>query len=68
MKTIYEKNFIVVEAKATLANAVQNMLYSELIEVLIEGCKAKNITLAEYSINYLTTLVKNMDAEYFLSG
>lgn len=48
--------------------AVQNLIYPELILVLLEGCKAKNITLAEYSINYLTTLVKNMDGEYFLSG
>lgn len=68
IKTIYEKNFIVVEAKASLANAVQNLLYPEVIEVLVEGCRAKNLTLAEYSIGYLTTLVKNMDAEYFLSG
>lgn len=44
------------------------MLYPEVIEVLIEGCRAKNLTLAEYSVGYLTTLVKNMDGEYFLSG
>ena len=68
LKTIYEKNFIVLEAKASMNYAVQNLVYPELILVLLEGCKAKNITLAEYSINYLTTLVKNMDGEYFLSG
>lgn len=65
IKTIYEKNFIVVEAKQTFANAVQNLLFPELIDTLVEGCRAKIITLAEHSIGYLTTLVKNFDAEYF---
>eukprot|EP00347_Sterkiella_histriomuscorum_P000732 403374718 len=68
LKTIYEKNFIVVEAKASVTNAVQNMHYPEIIEVLIEGCRSKNLVLAEYSVGYLTTLVKNMDSEFFISG
>ena len=44
------------------------MLYPEIVEVLIEGCRSKNLALAEYSAGYLATLVKNMDSEFFISG
>jgi hypothetical protein len=47
LKTIYEKNFIVVEAKAAVQNAVSHMIYTELVFVLVEGCRSKNLTLAE---------------------
>lgn len=60
IKTIYEKNFIVTEAKQTMSSAVVNLSSPELIEVLVEGCHAKNLTLAEYSINYLLEAVRFM--------
>ncbi len=43
-----------------MSRAVQNLSCPELIEVLVEGCQAKNLTLAEYSINYLLEAVKVM--------
>ena len=61
VKTIYEKNFIVTEAKQTMTHAVSNLSSPELIEVLVEGCQAKNLTLAEYSINYLLEAIKLMN-------
>ena len=55
IKTIYEKNFIVVEAKQSFDNAVKNLPFPELTDTLIEGCRAKIINLAENSIGYLAT-------------
>jgi hypothetical protein len=68
IKTTYEKNFIVTEAKQSMQNAVQHLALPELVDVLVEGCQAKNLALAEYSIGYLSDLVKNMAEDYFLSG
>jgi hypothetical protein len=68
IKTIYEKQFIVVEAKAAIQNSVANMPYTELVFVLVDGCKSKNLTLAELSIGYLQALVKNLPAETVTQG
>lgn len=68
IKTVYEKNFIVAEAKRTIELAVQNLIMPEIIDVLVEGCQAKNIILAEYSMGYLQEVVKKMDEEYLISG
>ena len=38
IKTVFEKNFIVKEAKATMEYAAANCVFSETIEVLVEGC------------------------------
>jgi len=38
IKTVYEKNFIVAEAKRTIELAVQNLIMPEIIDVLVEGC------------------------------
>ena len=65
VKTIYEKNFIVVEAKKIMNNAVQNCLCDETIQTLVEGCKSKNSVLAELSMDYLNNLIKNFDEQYF---
>ncbi len=65
LKTIYEKNFIVVVAKRTMENAANNCLFNETIDVLVEGCKSKNNILAELAIGYLNLLVKNLDESYF---
>ena len=40
----------------------------ETMDVLVDGCKAKNGTLAEYSIAYLKTAVGSIDKGYFDSG
>lgn len=68
IKTIYEKQFIVVEAKAAMQNTVTNMPYTELVYVLVDGCKSKNLTLAELSIGYLHALVKNFTPETVEQG
>jgi len=57
IKTVYEKNFIVQEAKKSMQGAVKSCTFPETIDVLVEGCLAKNLTLAELSIGYLATLV-----------
>jgi hypothetical protein len=67
IKTTYEKNFIVSEAKQCFTNAVKNLAVPELIDTFVEGCKAKNNTLAEYSIGSLAELVRKFESDYFLS-
>ena len=42
-------------------NAATNVAIPETIEVLTDGCKAKNGTLAELSIGYLKIAVCNID-------
>ena len=64
MKTVYEKQFIVVEAKQSLSRAVENLACPELCDILVDGCQAKNLTLAEYAIGYLLEAVKKMPVEY----
>ena len=61
LKTVYEKHFIVIEAKKAMENAATNVAIPETIEVLTEGCKAKNGTLAELSIYYLKIAVGNIN-------
>ena len=48
-----------------MENASKNCSIVETIEVLVEGCKAKNGTLAELSINYLRTALKSIDKSFF---
>lgn len=67
IKTTYEKQFIVIEAKKAMQHCVQNAVYSETVDVLAEGCQTKNGSLAEIAIGYLGELLKNVDKEYFLT-
>jgi len=53
IKTVYEKNFIVVEAKMGMANAIKSCRFDETVQVVAEGCKAKIATLADNSVGYL---------------
>lgn len=53
IKTVYEKNFIVLEAKRCMQNAVDNCCFVETMEVLIEGCQSKNGVMAELAMGYL---------------
>jgi hypothetical protein len=53
IKTVYEKNFIVMEAKKCMQHAVVNCCFSETMEVLIDGCTSKNGTMAELAMGYL---------------
>ena len=39
-----------------------------MVDTLVEGCQAKNGTLAEIAIGYLGDLIKNLDLDYLLSG
>jgi hypothetical protein len=69
IKTVYEKNFIVNEAKKTLASATKNALVvPDLIEVLVDGLSNKNISIAEYSVNYLGDAIKSVDINFILAG
>ena len=67
IKTDYEKNFIVIEAKQCMVFSVTNCVCSQAVDALVEGCQTKNLVLAEYSMFYLDNLVKNLDKEYFLT-
>ena len=42
-------------------NASKNCALPETVDVLVEGCKAKNGTLAELSISYLISSKSFMD-------
>lgn len=44
------------------------MPYTEMVFVLVDGCKSKNLALAELSIGYLATLMKSLSAETVASG
>ena len=66
IKTVYEKNFIVVEAKKCMQLSVMNCCFSETMEVLIEGCCSKNGTMAELAMGYLQTLIKHINPEILL--
>jgi hypothetical protein len=50
VKTVFEKNFIVIEAKIVMKLATQNCVFPSTIDVLVEGCMSKNGTQAELSI------------------
>jgi hypothetical protein len=67
MKTVFEKNFIALEAKKaceTLAKGGATL--PESVDALVEGCKhVKNLSLAENASVYLAELVKHMPEEYF---
>ena len=66
LKTIYEKNFIVAEAKKSMSLAVKNTyILPDLIDALLDGLMAKNLTLAEYSVSYLGESVKNIESSFF---
>lgn len=71
IKTVFEKNFIAIEAKKAceqLGKGGANAL-PEAIDQLVDGSKQiKNLGLAEHSIHTLVELVKNMPKEYFMSG
>lgn len=43
-------------------------MFPETIDVLVDGCQAKNGTLAELSIGYLAAFVKNISPNYFLEN
>ena len=43
-----------------------NCTIEETVGVLVEGCKAKNGTMAELSIGYLKTLIKHIDKAFFM--
>lgn len=51
-----------------MENSGKNAVMLETMDVLVDGCKAKNGTLAEYSIAYLKTAVGSIDKGYFDSG
>jgi arabinogalactan endo-1,4-beta-galactosidase len=73
VKTVYEKNFIVVEAKKFWQRAVENSAWPETIDSLVEGCQSKNGVLAEIAIGYLGEVVKNIEksngeGSYFMNG
>lgn len=40
-----------------MTNAVKNCAFEETVQVVVEGCQAKNTTLAENSMGYLDELV-----------
>ena len=65
IKTCYEKNFIVIEAKKCLSYAISNCTISETVDVFVEGCNTKNGVLAELSMGYLGDLIKKMDKKYY---
>ena len=68
LKTVYEKNFIAMEAKKAMQLMIRKCYYPETVDVLVEGCQVKNGTLAELSIEYLQEIItKGLDSEYFLS-
>jgi hypothetical protein len=66
IKTVYEKNFIVVEAKKAMNTSLANCHFPETMQVTIEGCESKNGVLAELSIGYLSELVNHMEAGFYL--
>ena len=66
LKTVFEKNFIVIEAKKAMASSVKNCLFPQTIDALVEGCNSKNGSMAELSIAYLAELVKNFEPGFFL--
>ncbi len=69
IKTVYEKNFIVSEAKKTLSTVIKNVLViPDLIDVLVEGLNNKNISIAEYSVSYLGDAVQSIDVNFILGG
>ena len=41
--------------------------YPEVVDVLVEGCQAKNGLLAEIAIVYLGEILKQMDIHYYSS-
>lgn len=66
---MYEKNFIVYEAKKILSTVTKNVLVvPDLIDVLIEGLNNKNISIAEYSISYLGEAISSIDVNFILAG
>lgn len=66
IKTVYEKNFIVIEAKKSMSLAITNTyILPDVIPALIECLQGKNLTLSEYAIGYMHELTQNIDVEYF---
>ena len=64
---MYEKQFIVVEAKKLFTRAVKTCLWEETVNVLVDGCKSKNAKLSELSMGYLEKLLENMNKDFFFS-
>ena len=48
-----------------MENAAKNAVIVETVDTLVDGCKAKNGTLAEFSIGYLKTAVNSIEKSYF---
>ena len=68
IKTVYEKNFIVVEAKSSCQECIKHCgTYGDVIQVFVEGCQTKNGILAEYAIGYLTELVKEASSDMLMA-
>lgn len=42
IKTVYEKNFVVVEAKKSMEQAAANCAFPEMIQILSEGSESKS--------------------------
>jgi hypothetical protein len=66
IKTTYEKNFIVSEAKQCVTQAVTNVRsVPELLAVLAECSRAKSGPLAEFALASLAQACQAADAAYF---
>jgi Zn finger protein HypA/HybF involved in hydrogenase expression len=68
LKTVFEKNFIAIEAKKAMEQCAQGGANAlpEAIDVLVEGCRhSKNLALAEQASTALCELIKRMPESFF---
>lgn len=47
-------------------HAVKNCAFEETVQVIADGCLAKNPTLAENSMGYMDELAQHMESGFYL--